>query len=304
MSSCSCSNVEGLSLLDSVNAGRLYNTYNPSKVFIPLTTQLMYKVNNPALQQTIVQNAFSQPTFSQETTLKSIAASSENLSVQNSELLNYLKPEKDFVNSIQSENNPLEIENNLNKELINTTTMSSLTDKTGSKIMNLHEPESVLVNKRTKNNDNSDDYSDFSTMDIPLRSLVMLKNKIEKKEMIDELVEYAQIWDKLIYEKEQSKEMLLEFRTKALEIFGENAVDHFEKNIGLNDSYKDILHLSPNTTAQSSLKEFYKSISGNSGEAVYVCINGSNVQKSTNAKCPDGFKLHKYTEPFTIDPAI
>ena len=98
--------------------------------------------------------------------------------------------------------------------------------------------------------------------------------------------------------------MLLEFRTKALKIFGENAIGRFENNIALNDSYKDIAHLSSKTTGQSTLGDFYKSINENAGEAIYMCINGSNVQKASNGKCSDGFKLLKYTEPFTIDPAI
>jgi len=286
MSSCSCSNAEGLSLLDGIYADRLYNTYNPPKVFIPLTTQLMYKVNNPVLQQTVVQNAFTQPTFSQEATLNSVASTADNLTVQESDLLNNLQSENNFTNSLQTGITTLEMENNPGKDVIDITNVASLSNNI----------ESEAVHKLIKNNDNNIIKS--------MKSLAMLKKKIDNKERVDDLLEYAQIWDKLICEKEQSKDILLDFRTKALEIFGDNTIDHFENNIGLNDSYKDVLHLSPKTTAQSTLAEFYKSIAGNAGEVVYMCIKGSNVQKAVNGKCSDGFKLHKYSEPFTIDPTI
>lgn len=286
MSSCSCSNAEGLSLLDSIYADRLYNTYNPPKVFIPLTTQFMYKVNNPVLQQTVVQNAFNQPTFSQEATVNSIASTADNLTVQESDLLNTLQSENNFTTSLQTGITTLEMENNPEKEVIDVTTVASLSNNI----------ESEIVDNIVKNSDNSIIKS--------MKSLAMLKKKIENKERVDDLLEYAQIWDKLICEKEQSKDILLDFRTKALEIFGGKTIDHFENNIGLNDSYKDILHLSPKTTAQSTLGEFYKSIAENAGEVVYMCIKGSNVQKATNGKCPDEFKLHKYSEPFIIEPTI
>lgn len=302
-----CNNAQGLSLLDTSNDGPLYNTYNPPKLFIPLTSQFMHKINKPTLQQTVVQNNFTEndPTLAQQTTANSLVSTSKDLTLDQSQILSTLadnneKDESKFVSSLQS--GIYSNDKNIGDVINTTETQPNLTDK---KWTLKHHPElgSILVQDKHEDEDSSEDGSEQDDNMIDGILFEFKKNFQNEDESLN-ILEYAKSWDKILSNKEDMKELLIEFRDKAVEMFGVDNIEHFENNIMLNESSNDLKDIMPDVHEKLTLAEFYEHLKPKSGEVLYMCKNGNNIQKAIKGKCNPGFTLFKYEQPHSIKPSM
>jgi len=301
-----CNNAQGLSLLDTNSNGPLYNTYNPPKLFIPLTSQFIHKINKPTLQQTVVQNNFTEnnPTLAQQTTADSLVSTSKDLTLDQSQILSSLadsneKDESKFVSSLQS---GIYTNDKNTGDVINTT-------ETDKKWVLKHHPElgDILVQDKQEEDNSSDCDECEEEKNVANKIEEILgefNNNFQNEDESLNILEYAKSWDKLLSEKEDMKELLIEFRDKAVEMFGIDNIEHFENNIVLNESSNDLKNIMPDVHPKLTLAEFYEHLKPKSGEVLYMCKNGNNIQKAYKGKCKPGFTLFEYTEPHTIKPSV
>ena len=248
-----CNDASVLSMLDTVQQGDLYNTYNAPKIFLPLTSQFSHRIVEQTPQLTNVNNRFGE-TLTYQTALDGAINNYNLTNNQQNFLANTFNsrevlPERintTVIEEPESKGEPLW--KKCNHDTLGTILISSdaVCQETPATLEDTIVPDYVKVN------------DDALTKSI--KKLQNIKIMIDNNEDINELGEYANAWVYLLDSDLQTSENILKFRETSNELLGMQTVKILEKNIILDKLHTKVMHIQPDIKQHSSIYEFLKNI--------------------------------------------
>ena len=254
MCSNQCNDAAVLSMLDTVHQGDLYNTYNPPKIFLPLTSQFKHRIVDQLPQITNVNNTFD-TTLTYENALNG-AKHNGNISNPQREFLNTtFAPPEEIAERIDTTiiQEPFEKDEEMWQKCKH--------DKLGTILIpaNAVCPESSGILQDEPIVDTTAKLNYDALLD-SIKKLQNIKIMIDNNEDVNELGEYALAWVDLVDSNSQTRDNILKFKETSNELLGMQLVKVIEKNIILDKTYSKVIHIKPDVHNQTTLHEFLKYI--------------------------------------------